>query len=59
MIGPALGGLVIAAVGLGFCFVANAVSFLAVLASLLLMDERKLFPVIRAGRDADDPARHA
>ena len=26
----------------------NAVSFLAVLASLLLMDERKLFPVIRA-----------
>ena len=43
VIGPALGGLVIAAVGLGFCFVSNAVSFLAVLASLLLMDERKLF----------------
>jgi MFS family permease len=48
VIGPALGGLVIAAVGLGFCFVSNAVSFLAVLASLLLMDERKLFPVVRA-----------
>jgi MFS family permease len=48
VIGPALGGLVIAAVGLGFCFVSNAVSFLAVLASLLLMDERKLFPVIRS-----------
>ena len=47
VIGPALGGLVIAAIGLGFCFVANAVSFLAVLASLLLMDERKLFPVRR------------
>ncbi|HVN61938.1 MAG TPA: MFS transporter, partial [Gaiellaceae bacterium] len=45
VIGPALGGLVIAAIGLGFCFVANAVSFLAVLASLLLMDERKLFPL--------------
>jgi len=43
VVGPALGGLVIAAVGLGFCFVSNAVSFLAVLASLLLMDERKLF----------------
>ena len=43
VIGPALGGLVIAAVGLGFCFVSNAVSFLAVLASLLLMDERTLF----------------
>jgi MFS family permease len=48
VIGPALGGLVIAAVGLGFCFVSNAVSFLAVLASLLMMDERKLFPVVRA-----------
>ncbi len=47
VIGPALGGLVIAAFGLGFCFVSNAVSFLAVLASLLLMDERKLFPVRR------------
>ncbi len=45
VIGPALGGLVIAAFGLGFCFVSNAVSFLAVLASLMLMDESKLFPI--------------
>ena len=30
--GPALGGVVIAAVGVGWCFAANAVSFLAVLA---------------------------
>jgi MFS family permease len=47
VIGPALGGVVIAVFGLGFCFVSNAISFLAVLASLLLMDVRKLFPVKR------------
>ena len=35
--GTALGGIVIAAVGVGWCFASNAVSFLAVLASLLLM----------------------
>ena len=42
--GPALGGVVIAAVGVGWCFVANAGSFLAVLASLLLMRPAELFP---------------
>ena len=47
VIGPALGGVVIAAFGLGFCFVSNAISFLAVLASLLAMDERKLFRLKR------------
>ncbi len=48
VLGPALGGIVIAAAGTGFCFAFNAVSFLAVLAGLLLVRERELFPVERA-----------
>ncbi len=48
--GPALGGVVIAAVGVGWCFAANAASFLAVLASLLLMRPGELFPVNRLRR---------
>jgi MFS family permease len=43
--GPALAGVVIAAVGSGWCFAVNAVSFLAVLASLLGMRESELFPL--------------
>lgn len=39
VIGPALGGIVIARVGLAECFYLNASSFLAVLAGLLLMRE--------------------
>lgn len=37
VIGPALGGLLLAAVGAGWCFFFNGVSFLAVIAGLLLM----------------------
>jgi MFS family permease len=48
--GPALGGVVIAAVGVGWCFAANAVSFLAVLTSLLMMRPSELFPIVRKGR---------
>jgi MFS family permease len=48
--GPALGGVVIAAVGVGWCFAANAVSFLAVLASLLLMRPADFFPLDRRTR---------
>jgi MFS family permease len=49
VVGPAVAGVLIAAVGVGTCFALNAVSFLAVLASLLLMRERELFDVERAG----------
>ncbi len=45
VIGPALAGLLIAAVGTGLCFVVNAVSFLAVLVALYLMREDELFHV--------------
>lgn len=37
VIGPALGGLLLAAVGTGWCFFFNGVSFLAVIAGLLAM----------------------
>ncbi len=37
IVGPALAGLLLAAVGEGYCFVLNGTSYLAVLAGLLLM----------------------
>jgi MFS family permease len=37
LLGPSLGGLIIAAVGEAWCFMIDAVSYLAVIASLLLM----------------------
>ena len=37
IIGPSIGGIIIAAVGEGWCFFADAVSYLAVIASLLAM----------------------
>jgi MFS family permease len=42
VIGPAIAGLVIAAVGTGLCFVLNAVSFLAVLTALWIVREEEL-----------------
>jgi MFS family permease len=48
--GPALGGVVIAVVGVGWCFAANTASFLAVLASLALMRTSEFFPVDRSRR---------
>jgi len=43
--GPALAGIVIAAVGVGWCFTINAISFLAVLGGLLAMRVRELYPL--------------
>jgi MFS family permease len=43
-IGPAAAGLIINAGGLGVCFLINAGSFVAVVASLLAMDVSKLSP---------------
>lgn len=47
IIGPAIAGVVIAAVGTGLCFVVNAMSFLAVLAALAIVREEELRPVER------------
>jgi MFS family permease len=43
--GPALAGILIAAVGAGWCFAVNTVSFLAVLAGLLAMRVRDFYPL--------------
>lgn len=43
-VGPAVGGVLIAAVGIGVCFLFNAASFVAVVASLLRMDRSALQP---------------
>ena len=45
VLGPALAGLVIAAVGVGWCFAINSASFLAVLAGLVAMRASELFPL--------------
>ena len=44
IIGPAVAGLLIGAVGIAAAFVIDALSFLAVIGALLLMDERELRP---------------
>ena len=43
--GPALAGILIAAFGAGICFAINAVSFLAVLAGLMMMRPQEFYPV--------------
>jgi MFS family permease len=48
--GPGVGGLVIAAVGVGWCFAANAISFLAVIAGLLAMRTAEFFAPERRER---------
>jgi MFS family permease len=43
-VGPAVAGVLIAAVGEGWCFAVNAASFIAVVASLMMMDRSALNP---------------
>jgi MFS family permease len=50
MIGPALAGLLIAGVGTGWAFLANALSYGAVLCSLTLLRVGALHPIRRASR---------
>lgn len=45
--GPALAGVLIAAAGAGVCFAVNAVSYIAVLAALLMMRPQEFHPVKR------------
>jgi MFS family permease len=49
-VGPAIGGVLIATVGIGICFLINAGSFAAVVTSLLVMDRAALRPSPPAGR---------
>jgi len=49
-IGPAVAGLLIASVGIAWCFLINAGSFVAVVASLITMDLSQLRPSLPTGR---------
>ena len=48
--GAALGGVIAAAIGLAWCFGCNALSFAAVLISLLVMRKLELFPAKRVAK---------
>ena len=50
VIGPALSGVLIATVGLGVCFIANAASYVAVIVALMLMRRPELHPAQRVVR---------
>jgi MFS family permease len=47
VVGPAIGGVVLAAVGAAWCFTLNGLSFLAVLVALLLMKLPAIHPEVR------------
>ena len=50
VVGPAAAGILIAAVGEGWCFALNALSFVAVVVSLMVMDFSTLMPAPRTER---------
>ena len=56
-IGPAVAGILIATVGDGVCFLVNAGSFVAVVASLITMDTTALSPVTPTPRARGTAAR--
>ena len=51
IVGPALGGVLIVAVGTGVCFALNAVSFVFIIGALLLMRPRELHGAAPLARD--------
>lgn len=50
IIGPGIAGLLIAVVGIGWCFVVDALSFLAMIAALLRLDPDEMGEAPRASR---------
>lgn len=50
VIGPAVAGVLIATVGEGVCFLVNAASFVAVVASLMMLDRAMLTPSVPSPR---------
>ena len=54
IVGPSVGGLIIAAVGEGWCFMIDAVSYLAVIASLLAMRMEPAVPSTRPARISEE-----
>jgi MFS family permease len=51
VIGPAVAGILIATVGEGVCFLVNAASFVAVIASLSMLDRSAIHPSAPTGRE--------
>ena len=51
VIGPAVAGVLIATVGEGVCFLSNAASFVAVVASLMTLDRNAISPSPPSGRE--------
>lgn len=61
-VGPVIAGVVITTLGVGWCFSLNAVSFIAVLVSVLLINPSKLrptVPVLRSRGQVRDGFRYA
>lgn len=53
LVGPAVAGVVLAAIGPAWCFLVNGLSFFAVIIQLLRMDESKLFQsAVRRGKNS-------
>ncbi|MBV9579846.1 MAG: MFS transporter [Chloroflexi bacterium] len=52
VVGPGIGGIILAAWGAGWAFALNGVSYLAVLAALFMLDSSKLYTSRRAARGA-------
>ncbi len=65
ILGPAMAGLLVASVGEGWCFLANGVSYLAVIVGLLLIRLKRRTPPEKKGSPLEDMvegfrfARHA
>jgi MFS family permease len=59
--GPALAGALVTSVGFGWCFVLDAVTYLAVIACLVMMREKELHrqpPQARTGREVREGLRY-
>src|SRR6201996_3514205 len=50
VLGPTIAAVVVDTAGIGWCFVINAISFLAVIGSLLALDTARLSPAVRTQR---------
>ena len=59
LLGPAIGGLLIARVGAGYCYLIDAVSYLAVIASLIRIVPRVSVLAAQRAREAANRAGHA
>jgi MFS family permease len=57
VVGPAIGGLLVAAVGEGICFLLNTLSYVAVIISLLLIRARPAPPAQRAAQGGSGALR--